>query len=109
MTGGYESSETMMLIGRGLIGIATEALFNSQLLLITNWFINYELEFATAISSIVPFIGSFLNGVIIPRMVTIENPRIGDAYAIGFYLCLFSVFMVLLIVVLDYTVENNDA
>lgn len=73
MSGGYDNNQAKMLIGRSLIGIATEAMFISQSLLITNWFMHYELELATALSSIVPLIGSFLNGVIIPRMVTKEE------------------------------------
>lgn len=105
MYGGYDENQNMMLIGRSIIGIATEAMFIGQSLLITNWFINYELDLATALSSIVPLIGSFLNGLIIPRMVSKEEQKEGDAFSIGFYLCILSLFLVLIIAVLDYTVN----
>ena len=64
MWGGYNSSITLMLVGRATFGIGCESMYVGQSAIISEWFINYELGFAFTMISCFPLIGSFLDGAI---------------------------------------------
>lgn len=108
MYGGYQKSFAAMAIGRGLFGIGCESMYVGQSAIITEWFINYELGFAIAMISCVPLCGSFLNGALLPSIFLKSGNNFGVAFSVGFYLCLFSLFLVLIIALIDFTAEKHD-
>lgn len=107
MLGGYRESFTLMLIGRGIFGIGCESMYVGQSAIVSSWFINYELALAISMISCIPLCGSFLNGALVPSVYENSN-SFGDAFRVGFILCLVSLMLVLILTYLDYKVEVND-
>lgn len=97
----------VMVLGRAIFGIGCEAMYVGQSAIITEWFINYELGFAIAMISCVPLLGSFVNGAVTP-MVWKNTRNFGQTFMVGFYLCLLSFFIVVVMALLDYTACEAD-
>jgi len=57
--------------------------------------------------SCIPLMGSFLGGAIVPSVYNRRN-SFGDAFGIGFLLCLVSLVLVVLMSILDYKSEKLD-
>ena len=55
----------------------------------------------------IPLIGSQLNGFITP-LVYHDTNSFGKAFEVGFYLCVGSLFLVLIISILDWFAEKHD-
>jgi MFS family permease len=68
MIGGYQSSYSLMLVGRILYGMGCESMYVGQSAIITEWFINFEMPFAIACGSCLPLFGSFIGGAVIPNV-----------------------------------------
>ena len=107
MLGGYRESFDLMLLGRGIFGIGCESMYVGQSAIVSSWFINYELALAISMISCIPLCGSFLNGALVP-MVFEKNHSFGDAFRIGFILCIISFILVLILTYLDYKTEEYD-
>ena len=75
--------------------------------MVSTWFINFELPLAIAMISCVPLVGSFLGGAVVPTIYKIRN-SFGDAFGIGFLLCLLSFVLVIMLSILDYKAEVHD-
>lgn len=73
----------------------------------SSWFINYEIALAMSMISCIPLCGSFLNGAIVPTIYE-KNESFGDAFKIGFVLCLISFVLVLILTYIDYKTEQYD-
>jgi MFS family permease len=100
--GGYQENYTLMLIGRFIFGIGCENMYVGQSAIISEWFINYELPLAISMISSIPLIGSFMNGAITPVVYQNRNKSLGDAFMVGFILCVISLLLVLFLTCLDY-------
>ena len=98
----------LMLVGRTIYGIGCESMYVGKSSLVSEWFINYELPVAIAMISCIPLCGSFANGAIIPSVYN-STKSFGDAFRVGFILCLLSVLMVILIYIIDLKTVKNDA
>lgn len=55
-----------MCFGRCLFGIGCEVMYVGQSVILSKWFINFELPLAMGFISIVPIIGSFASGIAVP-------------------------------------------
>ena len=64
--GGYWLNFNLMVVGRVIYGIGCESMYVGQSVILTEWFINYELQLAMGMSSCVPLLGSFLGGAVVP-------------------------------------------
>lgn len=51
--------------------------------------------------------GSFLGGAVVPSVYNIRG-SFGDAFGVGFILCLMSLLLVILMSILDYKSEKFD-
>lgn len=107
MLGGYRNQFSLMLIGRGIFGIGCESMYVGQSAIVSSWFINYELALAISMISCIPLCGSFLNGAIVPSVYE-ANESFGDAFRVGFFLCLVSFALVLILTFIDYRTEKHD-
>lgn len=96
-----------MLIGRIIFGIGCESMYVGQSAIVSTWFINFELPLAIAMISCVPLLGSFLGGAVVPTVYNIRG-SFGDAFGIGFTLCLVSMLLVIMLSILDYKAEKHD-
>jgi MFS family permease len=108
MLGGYRNDFDLMIIGRGIFGMGCESMYVGQAAVISTWFINYELPLAIAMLSCIPLCGSFIGGAIVPYIYE-QNRSFGDAFRIGFILCLIAFCIVIVRTVLDYKTEKHDA
>jgi MFS family permease len=97
-----------MIIGRFLFGTGCESMYVGQAAVISKWFINYELPLAIAMLSCIPLCGSFIGGAVVP-IIYDKTESFGEAFKIGFILCLVAFCIVLLRTWLDYTTEKHDA
>jgi MFS family permease len=66
--GGYQMNYAVMLLGRAVFGIGSESMYVGQASIISDWFMNYEMPLAMAMTSCIPLCGSFIGGSIIPRV-----------------------------------------
>lgn len=98
----------MMLAGRILFGVGCESMYVGQSAIVSNWFINYELPLAISMISCIPLCGSFLNGAIVPRVYQ-NTDSFGDAFRVGFILCIVGFVLVLILYILDSRSEKFDA
>jgi len=96
-----------MFWGRVIFGIGCETMYVGQAAIVSQWFINFELPLAMAVVSCVPLLGSLLNGVLVPTTYNV-NQSFFEAFGIGFILCLFSLFLVMLMGILDKKMELHD-
>jgi MFS family permease len=107
MLGGYRNNFTLMIIGRGIFGAGCESMYVGQATIVSSWFINYELSLAIAMISCIPLCGSFLGGAIVPTIYE-KNESFGEAFRIGFLLCVGGLVVVLGLVFIDYRTEKHD-
>lgn len=105
--GGFIESMDVMVAGRAIFGIGCESMYVGQSAIITEWFINHELGFAIAMISCVPLLGSFVNGAVSPYIYE-ETLSFGKTFMVGFYLCLLSFFIVVVMACIDYTASEHD-
>lgn len=82
-------------------------MYVGQSAIVSLWFINFELPLAIAMISCVPLMGSFLGGAVVPSVYAIRE-SFGDAFGIGFLLCLFSLVLVIMLSILDFRAEKHD-
>ena len=108
MWGGYEESFQLMLIGRMIFGIGCESMYVAQSSIVSSWFINYELPVAISLISCIPLCGSQLDGIYTPWVYQ-KTHSFGKAFEVGFFLCLLSLALVLIIAFLDTLTEKHDA
>ena len=57
--------------------------------------------------SCIPLCGSFLNGALVPTIYE-RHQSFGEAFRIGFILCLVSLVLVLILTYIDYKTEQYD-
>jgi hypothetical protein len=74
---------------------------------VSKWFINFEFPIAIAMISTIPLIGSFLNGIIVPHVFEKEN-SFGDAFRVGFILCVISLVMSIGVNFIDRRMDKVD-
>lgn len=97
-----------MLVGRFIFGIGCENMYVGQSAIISEWFINYELPLAISMISSIPLIGSFMNGAITPVVYQNRDKSLGDAFLVGFGLCICSMLLVIFLTCLDYKACKYD-
>lgn len=107
MLGGYRLSFSLMLVGRVIFGIGCESMYVGQSAMVSAWFINFELPLAIAMISCVPLLGSFLGGAVVPSVYNLRE-SFGDAFGIGFLLCLVSLALVIMLSILDFKAAKYD-
>ena len=108
MWGGFKYNFQLMLAGRIIFGIGCESMYVGQSSIVSSWFINYELPLAISMISCIPLCGSFLNGAIVPS-VFLKTNSFGYAFGVGFILCLFSLFVVAIMTMIDKKTEEYDS
>jgi len=57
-----------MMVGRCIFGMGCEVMYVGQSVLLSKWFLNFELPIAMGLISVVPIIGSFASGIIVTVM-----------------------------------------
>jgi MFS family permease len=55
-----------MLAGRFVFGMGCEVMYVGQSVMLSKWFVNFELPIAMGFISAIPIFGSFASGVIVP-------------------------------------------
>jgi MFS family permease len=105
--GGYRMSFNLMLVGRVVYGIGCESMYVGQSVILSEWFINYELQLAMGMASCIPLLGSFLGGAVVPTAY--NDGGFGEAMLIGLLVCVFSFVCVMGTVILDFKMEQKDA
>jgi Na+/melibiose symporter-like transporter len=58
--------------------------------------------------SCIPLCGSFLGGAIVPSMYE-KNRNFGEAFRVGFLLCIGGLILVLVLITIDYRMEKHDS
>lgn len=107
MLGGYWDDFNLMIIGRGIFGVGCESMYVGQATIVSAWFINYELSLAIAMISCIPLCGSFLGGAIVPTLYE-RNYNFGEAFRVGFLLCIIGFVLVLTLTFIDWKTEKHD-
>ena len=88
--------------------------------MVAEWFINFELPLAISLISSIPLLGSFLNGLVTPRVSTFDkvshngeavdySQELGNSFRIGFFQCLASLVLVFALTCLDYRSQKHDS
>jgi MFS family permease len=72
----------LMLVGRAIFGIGCESMYVGQAAIVSEWFINYEMPLAMAMTSCIPLCGSFIGGAVIPKVYSrnLGEQDIGDSF-----------------------------
>tara|TARA_B110000285_G_scaffold167097_1_gene186756 strand:+ start:224 stop:811 length:588 start_codon:yes stop_codon:yes gene_type:complete len=101
-----------MCIGRCLFGIGCESMYVGQSVMLSKWFINFELPVAMGFISVVPVAGSFISGIIVTAIYndkkndpTIQGGEFADTFMIGVYVCFLCFLLVLIMNTLDKKTE----
>lgn len=105
--GGYKTNFAMMQYGRALFGIGCESMYVGQSVVLSKWFINFEISFAMALSATIPLVASYLGGALFPKIYE-DTDDFGYTMMIGFYTCAFSLLCVVLLAILDNATDKND-
>ena len=100
MIAGYTLDFSLMQWGRILFGIGCESLYVGQAVMLAQWFINFELNFANGSSAFLPLIASSAGGAAFPSIFA-KNKSFGDTLLIGFYLCCGSLICAILLLMLE--------
>lgn len=82
-------------------------MYVGQAAIVSQWFINFELPFAMAIITCIPLLGSLLNGIAVPTIYNM-NQSFFEAFGGGFILCLITLFLVIMMAILDRRMEKHD-
>ena len=75
--------------------------------IITSWFINQELAFAISMICCIPLFGELFNGIVTPYVFG-STQSFGEAFSVGFYMCVGSLILVLITSAIDYYAEKYD-
>jgi MFS family permease len=101
-----------MCIGRCLFGIGCEAMYVGQSVMLSKWFINFELPIAMGFISVVPVAGSFASGIFVTSIYndkksdpTIFASEFAETFMVGVYICFFCFLLVLIMIFLDKKAE----
>jgi MFS family permease len=97
----------MLQWGRALFGIGAESMYVGQSVVLSKWFLHYELSFAMSISATIPLIASFVGGAAAPNMYAADHD-FGKVFGLGFWVCFASLIVVILLAVLDNKTEKHD-
>ena len=104
--GGFKESFWIMLAGRFVFGLGGECMTVAQSAIVTAWFKGKELSFAFGLNLSVARVGAFING---PTVAAISDSKsVGMALFVGFLICLFSLFMAVVLVLIDRWAEKKD-
>ena len=82
-------------------------MYVGQSVVLSKWFINFELSFAMAMSATIPLVASSLSGPLFPKIYK-ETKDFGYTMIIGFWTCAFSLVCVVFLAVLDNKTETHD-
>jgi len=82
-------------------------MYVGQSVVLSKWFINFEISFAMAMSATIPLVASYLGGALFPSIYQ-KTKDFGYTMLIGFYTCAFSLICVLILAVLDNKSETHD-
>ena len=104
--GGYRGSFGWMMLGRFVFGLGGECMTVAQSAIVASWFQGKELAFAYGLVLSVARIGSSVNGPVEAGLA--EKYSVGFALLIGFYICVFSLVMALLLVWIDAWAAKKD-
>jgi len=112
--GGYKMKYWVMLLGRAVFGIGSESMYVGQASIVSDWFMNYEMPLAMAMTSCIPLCGSFIGGSIIPRVYYHNaedldvSQQFGNSFLIGLLVSIFSLCTMITIYFLDRISEEHD-
>ncbi|EAR90770.2 MFS transporter (macronuclear) [Tetrahymena thermophila SB210] len=95
----------LMIFGRFVFGIGGESVNICINTLIVNWFQGSELSFAQSINLSMIRVASILNTFLTPRIA--EYRSMNTCFTFGVFVCLFSMFSSILLVYLDYKLNNQ--
>ena len=95
-----------MMLGRFVFGLGGECMTVAQSAIVASWFQGKELAFAYGLVLSVARIGSSVNGPVEAGLA--EKYSVGFALLIGFYICVFSLMMALLLVWIDAWAAKKD-
>jgi MFS family permease len=98
--GGYIKSYPLILVGRILFGIASEALFIPHASMISLWFQGTEQAFALGIGITFPELGNAFNSFMTP-LIFEHSQNLGNPLLFSFGLCLVGLLMACLAAYLD--------
>ena len=104
MLGGYYDSFPLMLVGRVVFGLGGESMSVAQSSIVSIWFKGGELNFALGANVSISRLGSVLNSNILPSLYA--NHGLGNALAVGFAICCFSLICAFVLVFLDKLAEK---
>ena len=95
-----------MLIGRFIFGLGGECMCVAQSTITSNWFKGQEMNFALGANLALARIGSVIAGSVVP--VVNEKYGTGNAFFVGFCVCIFSTLNAVGIVCLDIKSEKEE-
>jgi len=95
-----------MILGRFIFGLGGECMTVAQSAIVTAWFQGNELSFAFGLNISVARVGSFINGPTVAALNSSEG--VGFALLFGFFICIFSFIMALLLIAIDVYAEKKD-
>jgi hypothetical protein len=82
-------------------------MYVGQSVILSKWFLNFEISFAMALSGTIPLIASFIGGAVFPAAYS-STDSFGYTLLLGFWACLFSLICVVFLALLDNKTEAND-
>jgi MFS family permease len=106
MLGGYRKNFNLMLTGRIIYGLGGECMTVAQSTITANWFKGKELNLAMGANLALARLGAVLAGVVVPAVY--NDGGLGNAFAVGFGICIFSFFNAIGIVYMDRAAEKEE-
>jgi len=94
------------MLGRFIFGLGGESMSVAQSAIVSAWFQGKELSFAFGINLSVARIGSSINGPVVTTVA--DHSSVGNALLVGFFICLFSLFMAFLLCWIDSWAAKKD-
>ena len=94
-----------MLAGRVIYALGGECMCVAQSTIVSQWFKGKEMNTAMGLNLTVARMGSVIAGWVLPPVYS-ATKSLGDAFAIGAGLCVFSFVCAIGIVILDKAAER---
>ena len=106
MIGGYTNNYNTLIAGRVIFGMGGECMNVAQSAIVSVWFKGKELAFALGVNMSISRMGAVANSAIVPSIY--DTQGLGPALAIGFVICIFSLFNAFGLVWLDKKAEDQN-
>jgi len=106
--GGVYESFTLMLVGRCIFGTGNFTSMTALTVIVTKWFISSNLNLAYGLLSVSWGLSAMVSAIVTPILYgSEEDPHLGKAFMMGFWLNILCIAFLIPVLVIDYLAEKE--